>query len=128
MAVAGHTLGELPGLIANHLASYAAADAKLDVVVNVVAYNSKVCYVIMKRKDGDYVSRLPATGNETVVGAIFGVKDGAINAIKGRVSLARPSGEVLNVDWRGITQQGKLDTNYLMRSGDRVIIESPPLQ
>jgi hypothetical protein len=93
--------------------------------VNLVAYNSKTFYVILKDKKGDQVYRFPATGSETVVGAIFHVTDGALKAIKGRVWLARGSGEVLDVDWRAITQEGRSETNYLIRPGDRVYVESP---
>jgi hypothetical protein len=68
--------------------------------------------------------RLPYLGGETVVSAIFRA-GWALNAVKGRVWLTRPSGETLDVDWRMITQHGKTDTNYFIRSGDRVYVEIP---
>jgi protein involved in polysaccharide export with SLBB domain len=121
--VAGRSLRQLRAAIADHLAMHAGY-AKLDVQVNVVGYNSKVFYVINKGKNSE-VYRFPDTGGETVVGAILKVKGWAKNAIQGRVWLARGSGEALEVNWRAITQQGKSDTNYLLKSGDRVFIESP---
>jgi RNA polymerase sigma factor (sigma-70 family) len=123
--VAGRSLGQLRAVIADHLANYAAPSTKLDVLINLVAYNSKTFYVISKGKQGEEVCRFPATGGDTVVGAIFKVIDGPKRALKGRVWLARPSGEILEVNWRAITQEGKSDTNYLIRSGDRVVVESP---
>jgi protein involved in polysaccharide export with SLBB domain len=128
VSVVGRSLGQLRAVIADHLANHAAPLAKLDVLVNLVAYNSKTFYVISKGKEGEEAYLFPATGGETVVGAIFKVADGPIRALKGRVWLARPSGEVLKVDWRAITQEGKSDTNYLIRSGDRVFVESPLLK
>jgi RNA polymerase sigma factor (sigma-70 family) len=126
--VAGRSLSQLRALITDHLANHA-GHAKLDVLINVVGYNSKVYYVITKGEDGaQFVCRLPDTG-QTVVGAILQVEGLALmkglarKAVRGRVWLARPSGEVLDVDWRAITQEGKSDTNYPVRSGDRVFVE-----
>jgi uncharacterized protein (TIGR03067 family) len=92
-------------------------------MVDVAAYNSKVYYVINRGEDGVQVYRFTDTGCETVVGAILRVPRLASVATKGRVWLARLSGTVLEVDWRAITQQGKSDTNYLLRSGDRVYVD-----
>ena len=48
------------------------------------------------------------------------------NAIKGRVFVrACPSGNILEVDWRAITQKGKTETNYLLQAGDRIFVENP---
>jgi protein involved in polysaccharide export with SLBB domain len=124
VTVAGRSLRQLRTAIADHLATYA-GDAKLEVQVNVVGYNHRVFYLITKGKDGDEVYRLLDTGGETVVGTILKEKGLAKKAIQGRVWLARVSGEVLEVNWRDITQQGKSDTNYILKSGDRLCIESP---
>jgi RNA polymerase sigma factor (sigma-70 family) len=126
VAVAGRSLSQLRAMIADHLANHPGG-AKLDVLVNVVGYNSKVFYVITKGESDSQVCRFPDTG-ETVVGAILKVQGLALKAFRGRVWLARRSGEVLDVDWRAITQDGKSDTNYLIRSGDRLFVESPPTE
>ncbi len=116
--VAGQSLGQIRAAITDHLAKLS-----VDVLVDVAGYNSRKYYVINKRQDGDQVHRFTDTGGETVVGAILRVDGLASVAAKGRVWLARPSGGVLEVDWRAITQKGKSDTNYYIRSGDRVYVE-----
>jgi protein involved in polysaccharide export with SLBB domain len=123
--VAGHTLKEIRAAIADHIAPNTGKDAKIEIHVDVIAYNSRAYYVIAKGKDGEQVRRCPDTGGETVVGAILRVDGLALRATKGRVWLVSPAGENLEVDWRAITQEGKSDTNYVLQSGDRVYVESP---
>jgi hypothetical protein len=49
-----------------------------------------------------------------------------VSAIKGRVFVrAWPSCNILEVDWRAITQEGKTETNFLLQPGDRVYVENP---
>jgi protein involved in polysaccharide export with SLBB domain len=123
--VAGRSLDQIRAAIVDHLTPKAGDNAKVEVQVHVIGYNSKVYYVIAKRKEGEQVYRCPDTGSDTVVAAILRVQGLAESAVKGRVWVARPSGDKLEVNWQAITQQGKTDTNYLLRSGDRVFVEEP---
>jgi hypothetical protein len=127
VAVAGRSLRQIRAAIADRLANNAGGYAKVDVdvLVGVVGYNSRKYYVIEKRKGGDQVHRFTDTGGETVVGAVLRVERLASAAMKGRVWLARPSGAVLQVNWRAITEKGNSDTNYVIHAGDRVYVESP---
>lgn len=121
--VAGRSLDQVCKAITDHLAARAGENAKVEVRVHVIGYNSKAIYVIARGKEGDQVWRFSDTRGETVVGAVLRVDGLAKRAVKGKVRLACPSGEMLEVDWQAITQQGKSNTNYLLRSGDRVIVE-----
>jgi RNA polymerase sigma factor (sigma-70 family) len=130
--VAGCTLERVRALIAGLLAPHAGQDAKVEIQVDVTAMNSKCYYVIAKTegKDNDTVYRFPDYGCETVVKAILqaGLAE---SALKGRVFLAIRSGdnwEMLEVNWRAITKEGKSDTNYVLQPGDRVYVESPALE
>lgn len=96
------------------------------VSVDVAAYNSKAYYVIVDRgRDGDEVHRLPVTGNETLLDAFGGVSGRVAVTSRSRIVLHR-EGQVLPVDWKGITQQGVSATNYLLRPGDRVYVQPGP--
>jgi protein involved in polysaccharide export with SLBB domain len=127
--VQGCTLEKVRTLITDHLAPHTGPNAKVEVRVDLIAWNSKFYYVISKTdgKDGDTVCRLPDYGSDTVVKAVLqaGLAE---NATKGRVWLAIRSGEnweSLEVNWRAITQEGKSDTNYVLQAGDRLYVESP---
>jgi polysaccharide export outer membrane protein len=126
LAVDGQSLVEIRKAIAGHLANTPGL-GKLHVSANVVGYNSRFYYVIVRDKNGENVYRFLDTGGETVVGAVLRVDGLAKKAIKGRVWLAGPgpSGENLAVDWQAITQRGETETNYVLRAGDRVYVERP---
>jgi polysaccharide export outer membrane protein len=101
--------------------------------VDVIAYNSKVYYVITDGGGyGEQVYRIPATGNETVLDAISQVQGLPAVASKKRVWLARATpGDgghpiVLPVDWCRITQLGAGATNYQVYPGDRIYVGSDP--
>jgi protein involved in polysaccharide export with SLBB domain len=128
--VAGLSLAQVKQAIEAHLAKYL---YKPEVAVDVYAYNSKFYYVITDfAGNGEQVSRLPHTGNETVLDAVSLV--GGLSAVSSRhIWVARPAptecgnDQILPVDWCGITRKGQVKTNYQIMPGDRVYILSQPL-
>jgi polysaccharide export outer membrane protein len=119
--VAGLSLDQARSAIVKQLASYA-KKRQLEVRVEVLSYNSKVYYVIADEQ----VHRHPVQGGETVAGAILQVEGLSAKATVGPVRLTRSSGQVLKVDWRAITQEGKSVTNYKLQPGDRLYVGGPP--
>jgi polysaccharide export outer membrane protein len=94
----------------------------------VYASNSKVYYVITDfAGNGEQVTRLSHTGNETVLDAVALI--GGLSAVSGKsVWVARPGAngapnQVLDVDWTAIKQHGDTKTNYQLMSGDRLHIK-----
>jgi polysaccharide export outer membrane protein len=102
--------------------------------VDVLAYNSKVYYVITDRIGfGEVVQRIPITGNETVLDAISQVNGLPPEASRRKIWVARRtpvhSGDnKLDVDWIGITQRGEMATNYQLVPGDRVYVKGQAIQ
>jgi len=98
------------------------------VSLDVASFNSKVYYVIREEAGaGEYVCRVPVTGNETVLDAISAV--GGLSEVSSKdIWIARPmpsdSGKetILRVDWDAITRRGATATNYQIMPGDRVFI------
>src|SRR5262249_11547058 len=83
--------------------------------VDVLAYNSKVYYVITDRIGfGEIVQRFPITGNDFVLDAISNIQGLPPESSRHRVWIARRSPDhaenVLPVDWIGITQKGQMAT------------------
>ncbi len=105
---------------------------KLEVTVDVLAYNSKVYYVITDGGGyGEQVYSFVATGNETVLDALAKINGLPAVASKKRIWLARATShggapQVLPVDWRMITQLGLTNTNYQVFPGDRIYVNSDP--
>jgi protein involved in polysaccharide export with SLBB domain len=128
VSVSGRTLREAHGAITEHLASRLDGFDPKKLTVDVVAYNSKVIYVIAEGADGgEQVYRFPATGNEAVLDVIPKVM--LIGICRKRICIRRISDDhkrvqVLSVDWEAITKDGNATTNYQLRPGDRVHIES----
>lgn len=97
--------------------------------VDVMAYNSKRCYVIIKRGAvGDNVVSIPVTGNETVLDVIAKVgPEPSFSTAKIWVGRPAPNGvgnEIkLPVKYDEITRQGKTETNHRLLPGDRLFIE-----
>ena len=90
-------------------------DSWSQVAVDVLAYNSKVYFVIFDGGGfGQQVFRLPATGNETVLDAVSLVQGLAPISSKRRIWLARPApansgcSQILPVDWNAITPSKEL--------------------
>jgi polysaccharide export outer membrane protein len=104
-----------------------------DMFVDVVSYNSKVYYIITDGGgSGEEVSRLPSTGNETVLDALSYVGGLAPVSSKDRVWIARPTPyseqpQVIPVDWRAIVEEGSTRTNYQIMPGDRIYVKADPL-
>ena len=103
--------------------------------VDVLAYNSSVYYVITDGAGlGEQVYRFPVTGSETVLDAISNINGLPVVACPKRIWVARrnvgqPGPEnVLPVDWKGITQQGAMNTNWQIMPGDRVYVQADPMR
>lgn len=99
--------------------------------VDVLAYNSKVFYVITDGGGyGEQVVRLPVTGNETVLDAIAQINGLSPVSSKHAIWIARRTpgiggqDNILKVDWVGITQRGSAATNYQVLPGDRIYIRA----
>jgi polysaccharide export outer membrane protein len=102
-----------------------------EVSVDVLAYNSKVYYVITDGGGyGETVTRFPVTGNETVLDAIGLINGLPPVASKRHIWVARRTPgttgpiQVLPVDWCAITQQGLTGTNYQLMPGDRIYVKA----
>jgi polysaccharide export outer membrane protein len=99
-----------------------------EVFVDVLAYNSKVYYIVTEGGGfGDNVVRLPVTGNETVLDAVANV--GGISQVSSsKIWIARPAPngvgceQILPVNWKDITRGAHTATNYQMLPGDRLFI------
>ena len=123
--VAGLTVTEAKLAIQKHLAHYLDSP---ELSVDVVAYNSKVYYIITQGAGiGDNVRRFPVTGNETVLDAISQV-NGLSQLSSTHIWIARPAPgnfaceQVMPIDWSAITQGGSTATNYQLLPGDRLFI------
>jgi polysaccharide export outer membrane protein len=100
---------------------------KLELTVDVLAYNSQYYYVITDGGGyGEQVYRYVATGNETVLDALSQINGLPAVASKKHIWLARAT-HVYPVDWRSITQVGAASTNYQVFPGDRIYVNSDKL-
>jgi polysaccharide biosynthesis/export protein len=123
--VAGMTLEEARAAIETKLSERL---EEPEVFVDVLAYNSKVYYVITQGAGlGDDVTRLPITGNETVIDAMSQI--GGISQVSStRMWIARPAPngvgceQILPVEWNDIAQGASTATNYQLMPGDRLFI------
>jgi RNA polymerase sigma factor (sigma-70 family) len=129
--VSGRTLEEARGAISGHLARRLDGFDPEKLTVEVVAYNSKVIYVITDGADGaEQVYRLPATGSQAVLDVLGDTNVAALVGVgRKHISIRRSSAggrgsQVLPVDWKAITERGETSTNYQILPGDRVIISS----
>lgn len=105
-----------------------------DINVDVIAYNSKVYYVITDGGGfGEQVRRFPITGSETVLDAISHIDGLPAVASKKRIWVARRTPndhgtpQIFPVNWIGITQGGQVGTNYQVMPGDRIYVHSQKL-
>lgn len=100
------------------------------VVVDVIAFNSKAYYVIADGAGyGEQVYSFPCTGSETVLDAVARINGLPQVASKRHIWVARrsPHGgpeQILPVDWVNLTQGGVAATNYQVLPGDRVYVMS----
>jgi polysaccharide export outer membrane protein len=123
--LAGKTVTEARLALQKHLSQYLDSP---EVSVDVVAFNSKVYYIITQGAGlGDSVRRLPVTGNETVLDAVSQI-NGLSQVSSKKIWIARPAPnnfgcqQILPVDWDAITQAAKTGTNYQLMPGDRLFI------
>ncbi len=127
--VAGMTLDQARAAIHDKLSQYI-KNVKLN--VDIFAYNSKKIYIIADGAGfGEQVIPLPFTGNETVLDAVGQIGGLPTVASKKKIWVARPapndSIQTLPVDWKAITQDGLVRTNYQLFPGDRIYIQSDRL-
>jgi polysaccharide export outer membrane protein len=126
--LAGFTIEEAKCAIEAHLSQWLLDP---EISLDILAYNSKVYYVITNRAGcGEQVLRFPSTGNETVLDAISQVHGLPAVASRCRIWIARPAPcsspcyQVLPVDWRAISEGGSICTNYQVFPGDRIYVKA----
>jgi polysaccharide export outer membrane protein len=123
--VAGMTLEEARAAVEKQLSNRLEAP---EVFVDVLAYNSKVYYIITQGAGlGDDVTRQPITGNETVIDAVAAL--GGISQVSStKMWIARPAPngvgceQILPIAWNDIAQGASTATNYQLMPGDRLFI------
>jgi polysaccharide export outer membrane protein len=128
--VAGMTLAQAKQEIEAYLSRFL---YRPEISLDVFAFNSKFYYVIADMGGyGENVTRLPHTGNETVLDAVSHI--GGLSCVSSKkIWVARPAptecghDQILPVDWKGITRRGQVITNYQILPGDRVYILSQPV-
>jgi polysaccharide export outer membrane protein len=133
--VAGLTLDQAQEVIAQLVANRVRDFDARNLSVDVLAYNSKVYYVITDGGGfGEQVYRFPITGNETVLDAISLITGLPPVASKKHIWVARPGpgGDcgaqlILPVDWCAITRCGVTATNYQVMPGDRIYVKAQRL-
>ena len=125
--VAGLSLPEVKAAVERHLSQFVLDP---EVNVDVLAYNSRVYYVISDGGGfGERVVRLPFTGNETVLDAIAHV-EGLSQVSSKQIWVARPApagtecAQILPVNWNDIAAEGITDTNYQLLPGDRIYVKA----
>ena len=123
--VTGQTVEQARARIEAHLSQFL---QQPEVAVDVVGYNSKVYYIISEGAGfGDAVTRMPVTGNETVLDAIASV-NGLTQVSSKKIWISRPSpyemgkDQILPVDWVGVTKGASTATNYQIMPGDRIFV------
>lgn len=126
--IAGLTTQEARQAIEQHLARWM---TQPEVHVDVLAYNSKVYYVVTDGGGaGEQVLRFPCTGNETVLDAISQINGLPVVASKKHIWVARPApagvgyDQTLPVDWNAVVRGGATDTNYQVLPGDRIYVQA----
>jgi polysaccharide export outer membrane protein len=129
--VAGLTLEEVRSAIETHLSQYLQDP---EVSVDVLAYNSKVIYVVLDGGgSGQQVLKLPVKGNETVLDVMSDVGGLTPVSDKHRIWVARPGpacapcDQILPVDWVAITTRGRTESNYQLMPGDRLYVQAESL-
>jgi polysaccharide export outer membrane protein len=128
--IAGKTVTEARMAIQDHLKQYLDSP---ELSVDVVAYNSKVYYIITQGAgSGDSVRRLPVTGNECVLDAIAQI-NGLSPVSSKKIWIARPAPhnygcqQILPIEWDAIAQGAQTATNYQLLPGDRLYVSEDEL-
>lgn len=129
--VTGMELTQAKSSIERHLADHLHSP---EVNVDVLAYNSKVYYIVTDGGGaGEQVYRLPCTGSETVLDAIAQVQGLPAVASKSDIWVARPAppelgkNQIMQVDWNGIVQGAETESNYQVMPGDRIYVKADKL-
>src|SRR5262249_51197516 len=128
--ITGMTIAEAKSAVEKHLSKYLLDP---EVAVDVLAFNSKVYYVITDGAGlGATISRLPITGNETVLD-VLSQSGLPVQASKRNIWIARPApahsgpDQILPVDYNAIVRCGQTATNYQLMPGDRLYIQANPI-
>lgn len=139
--VAGYTMSQAAQAIRdqivrslNQVESTKVRPETVFIKLDVTQYNSKKYYVIFDGGGaGEQVLPIPFTGGDTVLDAL-GYANGLPSvASKRNIWVARrcphagQPGQILPVDWVGITQHGITSTNYQLFPGDRVYVKAQRL-
>ncbi|MGL4550525.1 MAG: polysaccharide biosynthesis/export family protein [Gemmataceae bacterium] len=136
--VAGMTIDQAKERIARVVQTQRPND-ELDVIlkqfkVDVAAFNSKFYYVVSDGAGyGAQITRVPITGNETVLDALAQIQGLPAVSSKKKIWLARatPHGygtpHIMPIDYCSTVMRGSGSTNYQMFPGDRLYIESDRL-
>jgi polysaccharide export outer membrane protein len=131
VTVAGLTVPEAKAAIELHLSRFL---LNPEVSVIVVGYNSKVYYMIFDQGgNGETITRLPITGNETVLDAFAQTGGLVAPASTKQVWIARPAPDrqgceqILPIDILAITKRGDPTTNYQLLPGDRIFVKAQTL-
>jgi polysaccharide export outer membrane protein len=128
--VAGMTLAEIRMFLGQYLSQFLHDPL---VSVDVLAYNSRVYYLIMDGGGyGEQIVRLPCTGNETILDAVAQI-EGLSQVSSKCIWIARPcpsnvgQSQILRVNWDAITAGGIAATNYQLLPGDRIYVKADPM-
>ncbi|MFM9960242.1 MAG: polysaccharide biosynthesis/export family protein [Planctomycetaceae bacterium] len=126
--LAGMTLDEAKAHLERCLSAHI---YRPEINVDVLAYNSKIYYVITDGAGaGEQVFRFPCTGNETILDAVSHINGLPTVASKKHIWIARPAppelgrDQVLQVDWDAIVRRGQTTTNYQVLPGDRIYVRA----
>lgn len=129
--ITGLTLPEAKAAIEAHLSQFL---ERPEVSVDVLAYNSKVFYVIYEGGiGGEQVVRLPVTGNDTVLDAVANLAGLLPASDEHHIWIARPTpactgcDQILAVSWADIVRRGRTETNYQLLPGDRLYVKADAL-
>jgi polysaccharide export outer membrane protein len=138
--VTGMTLANIRDLVAQRLKQVVfpkdekrtVESIRQEVRVDVIAYNSKVYYVIASNGGyGEQIYRVPITGNETVMDALAYIQGLPVTASLKKVFLARSTCDphhptVLRIDYKCMTRMGSAETNYQIFPNDRIFVGADP--
>ncbi len=129
--VAGLTVDQAKQAIAKHLAEHLRNFDVKQLNVEVLAYNSKVYYVITDEPyKGEQVYTFLAKGNVTVLDALSKIPGLREAASKKHIWIARPkedgSEQILPVEWTALTQRGENSINHALLPGDRLCVRAEP--
>ncbi len=126
--VTGMTVEQAKQAIEDHLKEFLESP---EVSVDVFNYASKVYYIVGQGAGlGDRLTRLPITGNETVLDALSQI-NGLSQVASKKIWIARPTptgcDQILPVSWEDITKGASTATNYQILPGDRLYIAEDKL-